>query len=174
MKNPNCQQVQTLLEFYINGKLSPILTNAIEFHLNICTECRKKYFEMQNICSKDKNTDGNNLNSDLNNKQIDNFIQNLSAYIDNELDDKDNMKIRKLAIVNTEARQKLEDILYFRQILQSSVDKTKNKLKKDYSGDTINHILNSNTEKINIEYLSQVTATILLVFWFAEMIFLYN
>lgn len=169
MKNPNCQQVLTLLEYYINGKLSPILTNAIEFHLNICTECRKKYFEMKNYYTDNK-IEHPKIYTNLNNKQIEDFIQNLSAYIDNELDDCDNIKIRKLSIVNTEARQKLEDILYFRQLLQNSFDKTKNNLKKDYSADTINYISDSNSEKINFDYILLIITTISLILLLMEII----
>ncbi len=172
MENPNCQQVINLLELYINGKLSPILANAIEFHLNICPKCRKKYFELKTEINNVK--DKPKIHSNRVERQIEHYIQNLSAYIDNELDDKDNIKIRKLSIVNTQARQKLEDILYFRQMLQNSFDKTKNNLKKDYSEEIIHRILNSGRKRINSEYVSLVISTLFLIFWSIEILYLYN
>ena len=70
---------------------------------------------------------------------------NLSAYIDNELNDLDNIKIKKIAISNPLARQDLENIYSFKKFLHSSFEKTKNEMKHDYSKSIISQIQHETT-----------------------------
>ena len=53
-------------------------------------------------------------------KQYKDFRSNLSAYVDNELDNQDSIKIKKIAISNPLARQDLENIYTFKRLLHSS------------------------------------------------------
>ncbi len=169
MKDPNCEQVETLLQFYIEGSLSKQLSNAIEFHLNICSECRNKYRQMAlaNNVNKSDIKQYEAENGELKNSELDHFTKNLSAYIDNELGDNDNFRIRKIAIINQEARKELQDILAFRQILQDSFNKTKSKLKKDYSEDTINNLAfegkRQYSSKIYYLFLSALSITTVII-----------
>ena len=48
-------------------------------------------------------------------KQYADFKANLSAYIDNELDDKENIRIRKITISNPIARKDLEEMYAFKK-----------------------------------------------------------
>ncbi len=61
------------------------------------------------------------------------FIENLSAYADNELDSAQNIKIKKLAIANSEVRKELENLYSFKKLLHAAFERTKNEFKKDYS-----------------------------------------
>ena len=81
------------------------------------------------------------------------FKSNLSAYVDNELNSIDSIKIKKIAISNPLARQDLENIYTFKKLLHSSFEKTKNELKNDYSKTTICQFKHDNAdEKINFSF----------------------
>ena len=149
----NCEQINILLTYFINNKLSDKIMAEIEYHLNICLSCREKYMNLIRIKQNYKeiqekicpNTE--NLSEPMfNEKEYSKFMNNLSAYVDNELNDRENIRIKKFAILNPNARQELENIIYFRQLLQDSFTKTKSQLKKDIAGHTIN-ILNENSNK---------------------------
>ena len=86
-------------------------------------------------------------------KQYEDFKSNLSAYVDNELNSIDSIKIKKIAISNPLARQDLENIYTFKKLLHSSFEKTKNELKNDYSKTTICQFKHDNAdEKINFSF----------------------
>ena len=74
------------------------------------------------------------------NKQYEEFKNNLSAYIDNELDNEENLRIKKIAISNPLARQDLENIFTFKKLLHYSYEKTKNDMKSDYSKAIANYM----------------------------------
>ena len=76
-----------------------------------------------------------------NNAGID-YIDNLSAYIDNELDNAQNIKIKKLTMVNPLMRKELENMYKFRKILFNAFERTKYRLKKDYSKNIVAKISN--------------------------------
>ena len=164
MQELNCNQVIALLTFFAEKKLNPKLMQSIEYHLNICPTCREKYLKLQKILNnyqEIKNRiieDDETENKPYKDKQYKIFRENLSAYIDNELSDKENLRIKKIAIANTEARQDLENILSFREVLRDSFQKTKNNLKSDLSELTVNQLYKRNFKK-NI-YLSPFEKTL--------------
>lgn len=92
-KDLTCNQVSALINFYIEGKLNPRLREYINLHIQKCPVCRKKIQELTKILNnykQQKNTK-ENQEEPLNFE----FINNLSAYMDNELSSSDNIKIKK-------------------------------------------------------------------------------
>ena len=93
MQNLNCNQVVTLLTFYIEGKLSHKLSANLEYHLSVCKECREKYIKLKKILDnfneiKKQIASNDDIDEDgYKTPQYDIFKQNLSAYVDNELSD---------------------------------------------------------------------------------------
>lgn len=175
MQELNCNQVVTLLTFFIEGKLSRQLSINIEHHLNTCPTCRSKYIKLKKILENFANMK-NNINEDgitideeeFNTPQYQVFKDNLSAYIDNELSDDDNIKIKKIAIANPLARKDLENIYSFKQLLQSSFTKTKNSMKEDYTKRTLNQLYP--TQELNSEvWLNKVVTAF--VFLMIVMLF---
>ena len=126
-KKLSCEQIDALLGFYAEGTLHSALQNCVKEHLSNCPECRKKLLKLKEINNQIDNTDFYET------KQYNDFKKNLSAYIDNELDDLENIKIKKLVISNPAARQELENIISFKNLLHNSFEKTKNNFKTDYS-----------------------------------------
>ncbi len=137
-KDLTCNQVSALINFYIEGKLNQRLREYINLHIQKCPVCRKKIQELTKILNnykQQKNTK-ENQEEPLNFE----FINNLSAYMDNELSSSDNIKIKKMTISNPSARKKLETMYKFKKVVHSAYEKTKNDSKFDYSKDIITQL----------------------------------
>ena len=154
----SCEQVSALLTFYVEGKLSSKLTEYVKIHIENCPECMEKFMQLKNILNKYINIKDEDSINPYETKQYENFKSNLSAYIDNELNNVDSIKIKKIAISNPLARKDLENIYTFKKLLHSSFEKTKTDLKNDYSKSTINLIQNENTENYDADFFFKLTA----------------
>lgn len=141
--NLTCTQVSALLSFYIDDKLSSQLKQFVESHLEVCPTCRAKLEALTSMVKSLKEVHKklasmqpeqvDNVAYLSENPQYDAFKINLSAYVDNELNDEDNIKIKKYVISNPKARKELEDMYKLRKVLNNSFDKMKNDVKEDYS-----------------------------------------
>lgn len=157
--NLNCNQVVTLLTFYIENKLDKQLSICVREHLNTCEKCQEKYLKLKRILEnfseiRTKISEEEVVDSkEYETPQYETFKANLSAYIDNELSNNESIKIKKIAISNPLARRDLEEVYAFKQLLQSSFNKTKNELRYDYAKKTLEKMYaNSAEEKINPFY----------------------
>ncbi len=126
-----CNQVAALINFYVEGKLTPKLIEYVNLHIQNCPHCRKKIEDLKNILSKYNklNTPPTPTPATVKTE----FKRNLSAYIDNELNSNENIKIKKMTISNPDARKELENIYKFQKLLQGAYSKTKNDYKTDNS-----------------------------------------
>ena len=137
--NLTCTQVSALLSFYIDDKLSSQLKQFVEAHLATCPACRAKLDALSNMVKSLKEVhkkladikpeSPEHQDSD----QYNNFKTNLSAYIDNELTDDENIKIKKYVISNAKAREDLENMYTLKKVLTNSFEKTRNEAKEDYA-----------------------------------------
>lgn len=136
-KKLNCEQISALIAFYLDGTLSPKLAKYVQEHIENCTQCQDRYCKeiiIDTFVSDD-------INNSYITKQYEIFKDKLSEYVDNELDDTENIKMKKITISNPLARQDLEDIYSFKKLIHSAYEKTKNELKTDYSKNVINQLL---------------------------------
>ncbi len=132
-----CLQMDVLLSFYIEGDLSSCLRKKVEEHLKKCPTCRAKYNiisslydDLQNsVYDEDKEFSTKVIPS----REYNDFKSNLSAYVDNELSAEDNIKIKKYAINNKQARKDLEDTYHIRKLMSDSFRKTKSESNPDLS-----------------------------------------
>lgn len=135
-----CSQVEMLLSFYFDGDLKENLRDKIEEHLSVCPICKQKYETLVSLVSDMREGvaelslkhSAKEAKSDETPPQGD-YKTNMSAYIDNELNDDDNIKIKKLTINNKKARKYLEDSYALRHIINNSFEKTKSEMKQDFS-----------------------------------------
>ena len=144
--NLTCTQVSALLSFYIDDKLSSQLKQFVEAHLATCPTCRAKLDALSNMVKSLKEVHEKiaNLKPEQqetpNSEQYNIFKTNLSAYVDNELSDEENIKVKKYVISNTKARQELENMYNLKKVLSNSFERTKNEMKEDYSHYILNRI----------------------------------
>ncbi len=154
-KKMTCRQVQTILPFYIQGKVNAKISAMIEEHLEECSVCKKLYIraleEYNHFPSEEIRTPATNIKSEnfdktlFMTKSYADFKKNLSAYFDSELNDEEQFRIKKITISNPLARMDLETMYRIKQILHKSFEKTKNSFKKDFSKSVIKKISQEDT-----------------------------
>lgn len=146
-----CAQMDVLISFYIEGDLSPALKSQVEEHIKSCASCRAKYDIIKSMLSDLKNSfdisdesssrdSYYNYNTKITSQQYRLFKDNLSAYIDNELPNDENIKIKKFAINNQKARQELEDSYNIRKLMNDSFRKVKAEARHDFSKNVLKQL----------------------------------
>lgn len=140
-KNLTCNQVMSLLNFFISGKINDKLKEYVESHILKCPKCRKKFEELQSVLLKYQDIKNDIIKEHSENLSNFPFIDNLSAYIDKELEHDENIKIKKLTISNPDARRYLEQLYKSQKMIQLSYEKTKSNSKFDYSKSIMSQIL---------------------------------
>lgn len=125
----NCEQFETLMQFYFNDDLKPVIKTAFEEHLFDCKDCRKKYNAFKQIIQDLRDSYArfgtNDSSVALKNREEQSINTEISAYADNELDLNENIKLKKLIINKPSARKKFENIISLRELLRNSFEKTR-------------------------------------------------
>lgn len=149
-----CKQFEELIPFYLNDELSENLKNAFVEHLHNCPNCHIK-FNMLNSIVNDLKDAYNQLifESSCDDEKVIDIIEeeeetqelhelntNLSAYIDNELNDDINVQIRRNIISKPALRKKIEKLYNIRKLMTDSFNDEKNKLRTDFSKDIVKKI----------------------------------
>lgn len=152
-----CKQFEELLPFYLNDELSDTLKAAFIEHLHNCPNCHIK-FNMLNSIVNDLKDAYNQLmfepqKSDIviepeQSEENDN-MSNLSAYIDNELNDDINIQIRRDIVTKPTLRKKIEQLYSVRKLLTDSFNNEKNKLKNDFAKEIMKKIHSNPQQKDN-------------------------
>ena len=94
----------------------------------------------------------------------------ISAYIDNELDLDENIKVKKMIITKPDIREKIEKIYTLRHLLKDSFDKTQPK--QDYSKKIVRHLYFDQKYKYNKDILySLISFVCLSIMWIIMLIF---
>ena len=135
-----CFQMDVLLGFYIEGDLSKTLRKKVEEHMQKCPACRAKYNiisslyeDLQDSVYDEEKFKTRVAPSSNNSEEPLIFKNKLSAYIDNELPQEENIKIKKYVINNKTARKNIEDACRIRKLMNDSFKKTKSESKADFS-----------------------------------------
>ena len=76
----------------------------------------------------------------------------MSAYVDNELNTDENIKIKKMTISNPSARKRLETMYKYKNLCIQLLKKTKNSSKYDYSRDIIANLQDNTDYTTNYFY----------------------
>lgn len=140
-KELTCQQVSALMNFYIEGKLNHRLREYVNLHIAKCKNCKKKIEDLQKILAKYNKKEF--AINDIKKTLPEEALHRLSAYIDNELNTSENIKIKKLTISNPMARKELETMYKFRKIIHNAYEKTKNDNHLDYAKNILANIQDS-------------------------------
>ncbi|MBP3820439.1 zf-HC2 domain-containing protein [bacterium] len=167
-KNLTCSQVSALVNFYVEGKLNSTLSEYVNLHIKNCPHCKKKIEDLKKILVKySKNFE---LTQEYISKE---FVDNLSAYVDNELNENENIRMKKMTISNPNARKELESMYTFQKLLHLAYQKTKNDYKMDYSKAIISRVNNIND--YTTTYFSKIMILFAIIIFaiFAGFIFLY-
>ncbi len=161
-----CNQVIALMSFYVEDKINTKLKKYVDDHLKKCSKCREIYLQSQKISAHILKLASDNDNSQFHTKQYEEFRDKLSAYIDNELDENESIRIKKIAISNPLARKDLENMYSYKQIMHQAFNKTKNEFKGDYSKLVLNQLGNKSykidpLKKIVIYFIGLISILII-------------
>ena len=154
-----CTQMDVLLSFYIEGDLSKALKAKVEEHLKNCPTCRTKLEIISSLLKDLKESVENEQEevlSSTTNSQYRLFQNNLSAYVDNELPQEENIKIKKFTINNKKARKELENTYSIRKLMNDSFQKTKSESKQDFSKNVMKQLDLSNDANLGFHPLLKV------------------
>ena len=150
-----CAQFEGLISFYLNDDLSDNLKQAFEEHLHSCPSCHIRFNMLSNIINELKDAynqiviEGNVddiasielfAESEEETNEENSQASDLSAYIDNELNEEHSVKIRKNIIAKPKLRKKLEKLYNLRKVMSDEFYEQKNKMKTDYSKDVIKRL----------------------------------
>ena len=141
MTTEACKKVSSMLSLYIDNKVTPEQKSFIDEHLANCEECYKKYVYLKSLIKNLKDSYKQVLElarkkqqkADFNIKQHEIFLQNLSPYIDNELDAQDCFEFRKYLIKSKNAQKELKNIYTLQKEMKKAYAKTEAKLPYDQS-----------------------------------------
>lgn len=141
MNNLICKKIEGLLCLYIENKLSLDEKIFVENHFKVCPNCYEKYLEMKKIF-KNLHFEYAKLMQELNFsdsqkafsiREYENFYQNISPYIDDELCYEDSIKFRKYLLKSKSARLELSSAYGLKNNIKNSFDDFKNKLNINFS-----------------------------------------
>ena len=147
-----CKQIESMLCLYIENKLTFEERVFVKTHLRDCESCYKKYLEMKNIF-KNLHLEYSKLMSELktaeaekvfNIREYENFYQNISPYIDDELCYEDSIKFRKYLLKSKSARRELANAYGLKNNIKNSINDFKDKLNINFANKVINELQGKN------------------------------
>lgn len=162
MKTYICQDIQNLLPLYIEGKTSEETSFSIEKHLNDCDDCFNKYLALKEVSQRIKAAFASVSQKNFCNEKVF-FKDNLSAFVDNELDKEDYFDFNQQTANNINNRKELESMLFFEEKFQQSLEQNKITLNKDLSKEIINEIKKDSPDYLYELYLKAASITVLLL-----------
>lgn len=129
----DCIKFESLISSYFKNILSANDKNFFKKHFEKCVECQQKFLLMKKIYQNFKkiNTDLTKditKNKDFSINEYKLFTENISAYIDGELSDEENLIIKKLLIKNDYAKKTFLSINNLIFLEKKSFDNYKNKI----------------------------------------------
>ena len=160
MTNPICKKIEGMLCLYIENKLNDEDRFFIEKHFKTCSSCFQKYIEMKKIL-KNLHFEYAKLMQELQkaeNEKIfsirehENFFQNISPYIDNELCYEDSIKFRKYLLKSKYARNELASAYDLKNNIKNSINDFKNKININYSNKILKQLEEKNFDKFEKIY----------------------
>ncbi len=163
-----CSRINSMLSMYIDGKLSPIEVEIVEEHLRVCESCKKKYEYLKQLITtlksaykQDQNID-EIKSADFKIKEYEYYKQNLSAYLDNELDFEDSVRFKKYIIKIPLARRELQKYFDLQKMLKTNWKNNQKQLNQDFSKIIINELYKDN-KLLHTEVWVKVAAVLIML-----------
>ena len=164
-----CENFEELMHLYLDGELSEQLGVSFEAHMKVCKSCRCKYVAFSKIIMDLRESYA--TSSLVLNKPVEREVANqedtdicISAYVDNELDMTDTVKVRKMVVGHPNLRNKIEKIYSLQDLLKESFKNTQPS--KDYSRGLLSEIFSEGFISNNRDSIIMIlTFLVLSIFW---------
>jgi len=172
----NCFQFEMLMNFYLDNELSNKIKKAFEAHLENCKQCREKFTMFKKIINDLRNTYSEISSSSKNNSTSNRISQTkqdeindyISAYVDNELDINENIKIKKMIINKSDIKEKVERMYSLKTLLQDNFQKSTPK--QDYSKNLMKQFSKKDKPQNNDYLLATLSFIVLCLVWIVMLI----
>jgi 3-dehydroquinate dehydratase len=149
-----CKKVSSMLSLYIDDKITEQEKAFIEDHISNCKDCYKKFIYLKSLIKNLKDSYKQILKNKkqpmFSIREHERFKENLSPYIDNELDSNGCFEFRKYLMKSKNAQQELKMTYVMQKELRTAFERTQKKLNTDMSKHIINTIKNNGKEHSNI------------------------
>ena len=143
-----CKKVSAMLSLYIDNKVSYQERAFIENHLSNCEACHKKYLYLKSLIKNLKDSYKRVVELSIKKKkqetfsirEHEKFLQQISPYVDNELEAQECFQFRKYLIKSKAAQRELKNTYLIQKAMRVAFDRTKKKKTPDISKYVINKI----------------------------------
>ena len=140
-ENQACKKVISLLSLYVDNKVTYSEREFVEEHLAFCPECYKKYMYLKQLIYSLKDSyrkvmemaAARQKNTMFSIREHEKFMENLSPYIDNELEQSESFEFRRYLMKSKAAQKELRNTYFVQREIKDSFEKAKKNLKKDFS-----------------------------------------
>lgn len=130
-----CRKVSSMLSLYIDNKLSVHDYAFIDEHLSQCDECYKKYLYLKSLIKSLKDSykqvvelaQKKQKQATFSIREHEKFLDNLSPYVDNELDAQECFEFRKYLMKSKIAQRELKNTYILQKEMRMSFDRAKRK-----------------------------------------------
>lgn len=171
MINSTCKKVISLLSLYIENKLSVEDKFFVESHLKECSACNEKYLEMKDILKnlhfeyKKLVDEFQKIENDkiFSIREYENFHNNISPYIDDELCYDESINFRKYLLKSKPARTELSLAYGLKNNIKMSVADFKNSLNINFSNRIMKQIKNKKPESFETIYTRTMYVLLFLI-----------
>ena len=160
MENQICKKVASMLSLYIENKLDDEEKFFVENHFVNCVSCYQKYLEMKKIV--------NNLhleykklldefekiesNQNFSIREYETFYNNISPYIDDELNYDESIQFRKYILKSKSARTELANAYKLKNNIKRSIAKLKDSSNINFSKRILKKLKEENRNTFDIIY----------------------
>lgn len=173
-----CKKVESLLGAYIEKKLPLDEVNFVKAHLKKCPVCYEKYITMKNVLNNLRFeyekliNEFEKIEADriFNIREYENFYNNLSPYLDDELNYDESIKFRTYLLKSKSARSELALSYNLRNNIKNAFELYKNGIHPNYSKNIINKIKKESVPEKKYNYAG--VAIIIVFSLFMALLFL--
>lgn len=172
-----CKKVSSLLSQYIDNKVTAHEREFIEEHLAMCPDCYKKFIYLKNLINSLKDSYKKVMEMAMQKqrkatfsiREHERFLENISPYVDNELETTESYDFRKYLMKSKMAQKELKRVYLIQKRLQNSYEKTKRSLDVDLSKEIIAEFRADNKYWLRQRYTKVAILAGLLLFGAAEL-----
>ena len=135
---------------------SLFVSDVLKNFLFVINSLNKEAYQLLKDLKESVENEQEEVLSSTTNSQYRLFQNNLSAYVDNELPQEENIKIKKFTINNKKARKELENTYSIRKLMNDSFQKTKSESRQDFSKNVMKQLDLSNDANLGFHPLLKV------------------
>lgn len=147
-----CKKVSSMLSLYIDNKVTYQERAFIEDHISNCDECYKKFLYLKSLIKNLKDSYKQVVELALKKqkqntfsiREHEKFMENISPYVDNELEAQECFEFRKYLMKSKMAQKELKNTYLMQKEMRTAFEKTKKTMSPALSNAVMDKLRNKN------------------------------